>query len=335
MAWITRFALPVLAVCLALGLAELGVRVLQSLGALPRVSSSRLFPSHPYSPRMIRSENPILQVEWDASDPLINAAGFRGAEPDLEKPPGTFRIAALGDSVTFGLGLPSEKTYASRLEARLNRGGGDAARHYEVLNLGVNGYGTPHELEMLRSKGLLYEPDVILIGYVLNDFMPLEVMFYAIIELERVRERIDALGRYSQVIAFVYHRVHVLRERGGRVTNLKGVYGNQETWAKARESFAEFGRFSREAAVPVVVVIFPFFEDLADYAFLEEHRLVREEVTAQGLFVLDLLDAYQEHSAEALTLSPTDVTHPNALGHQIAAERIQAYLVTQGLLGAP
>jgi lysophospholipase L1-like esterase len=327
-------ALSLLAVCVALALAELGVRGLQAFGILPRVSSSELFPMPPHGARLVRSQNPELGVEWDTGDPLINSGGFRGAERSLRKPPGTFRIVALGDSVTYGLGLPTEETFTSRLESRLNRGGGEGAPRYEVLNLGVNGYGIPQELAMLRSKGVRYEPDLVLLGFVLNDFMPLEVMFYAIDEMVRLRARIDALGRYSQLTAFVYYRAHVLRERRGRQTNLKDVFGSEQNWAKAREAFAGFGRYSREADVPVVVVIFPFFEDLADYDFLEEHRRVHQEATAQELLVLDLLEEYRAHLGQALTLTPTDVTHPNALGHEIAAERIHAHLVEHDLLGA-
>ncbi len=85
----------------------------------------------------------------------INSAGFRDREYPLEKPEGTFRILLLGDSHTFGFGVPLEKHFSKLLEGYF--------RNVEVLNMGVNGYGLDQELLLLRDKGLAYHPDVIVV----------------------------------------------------------------------------------------------------------------------------------------------------------------------------
>ncbi len=58
---------------------------------------------------------------WFAGVPVrINNLGFRDRRDyDLAKPPGTFRILVLGDSVTFGHGSHFETTYPYLLEQRL------------------------------------------------------------------------------------------------------------------------------------------------------------------------------------------------------------------------
>jgi hypothetical protein len=43
-------------------------------------------------------------------------------------------------------------------------------RQYQVLNMGVGGYQTLQEVELLRSRGLKYDPDYVLIGFCINDF---------------------------------------------------------------------------------------------------------------------------------------------------------------------
>ena len=46
-------------------------------------------------------------------DVQINSAGFRDREYSLAKPPDVFRSRSLGDSTTFGHGLPIDGTYHS------------------------------------------------------------------------------------------------------------------------------------------------------------------------------------------------------------------------------
>ena len=53
----------------------------------------------------------------------ISSHGFRDQEYDIEKDVGTYRIAALGDSVTFGNRLLAEETYPEQLEALGNEAG--------------------------------------------------------------------------------------------------------------------------------------------------------------------------------------------------------------------
>jgi len=96
----------------------------------------------------------------------INARGFRGPEVLKEKPAGVFRVLGLGDSFTLGRGVREEDTYLRQLERLLNRSG---QGKFEVLNFGVEGYNTPDEAALLEGRGLEYQPDLVLVGYYLND----------------------------------------------------------------------------------------------------------------------------------------------------------------------
>ena len=85
----------------------------------------------------------------------INSKGLRDDETPYEKPPGVFRIVLLGDSNTFGHGVPIEKHFSTLLEGYLN--------NVEVINLGVSGYGVDQELLYLRHEGFKYNPDLVLV----------------------------------------------------------------------------------------------------------------------------------------------------------------------------
>lgn len=107
---------------------------------------------------------------WFAGVPVrTNALGFRDdREYSLDKPPGTFRILVLGDSVTFGHGTLQDTTYPFLLEQRLKAWRPDV--RWEVWNLGVPGYNTGQELDYLQEVGRRYQPDLVIVGFYPNDF---------------------------------------------------------------------------------------------------------------------------------------------------------------------
>ena len=80
----------------------------------------------------------------------------------LEKDANTFRIITLGDSYTFGHNVDTEKNYSEALEVILNnRLVCDQYTHFDVINLGVNGYDIEYPVERFISRGLKYNPDLV------------------------------------------------------------------------------------------------------------------------------------------------------------------------------
>lgn len=95
----------------------------------------------------------------------INSHGFRGREYSKTKKPGTFRIVVIGDSITFGNRLTQDQNYPAVLEALYQRKG----QPVEVLNLGLGGYDTLQEVATLADIGLAFDPDLVILGYCIND----------------------------------------------------------------------------------------------------------------------------------------------------------------------
>ena len=97
----------------------------------------------------------------------INSEGLRDHEYK-EKKKNEYRVLVLGDSFVFGWGVEQENTFVKELERILNKEKGD--KDYEVINVGILGYGTEQELKYLREKGMKYNPDLVLLGfYIGND----------------------------------------------------------------------------------------------------------------------------------------------------------------------
>ena len=71
------------------------------------------------------------------------------------------RVVALGDSRTFGFGLPRESAWPERLQARLNG--------VEVVNLAVPGYSAVQCLAAFREQALALRPRLVLVAVGFND----------------------------------------------------------------------------------------------------------------------------------------------------------------------
>ncbi len=96
-----------------------------------------------------------------------NSLGLRA--PELgSKSPGERRILTLGDSFTWGWGVPQGEEWTAVTERTIDeRLGRDAVT---CVNGGVNGYGTDNELALLERVGREVAPDLVLVGYFANDF---------------------------------------------------------------------------------------------------------------------------------------------------------------------
>ena len=96
----------------------------------------------------------------------MNALGWRSPAFELEKPDGSFRIVALGDSFTFGAGVRDEDLFLTHLQVALDR---RSPSRFEVINLGVMGFDAAHEAALLAHYAVGLDPDLVLIIFVLDD----------------------------------------------------------------------------------------------------------------------------------------------------------------------
>ncbi len=99
------------------------------------------------------------------TDVRINSYGFRDKDYDLRKPAGTQRVIVIGDSVAFGNFLRPEETFVRQFDRLANA----ADRNVEVLNLALGGYDTLQEVATLEAIGVQFKPDVVVVGFVVND----------------------------------------------------------------------------------------------------------------------------------------------------------------------
>ncbi len=95
----------------------------------------------------------------------INSAGMRDREHAVRKPPGTLRIAVLGDSFAEAMQVDRERAFWAVLEQRLKACPALGGHKPEVLNFGVSGYGTAQEYIALQHRVWRYDPDIVLLAF--------------------------------------------------------------------------------------------------------------------------------------------------------------------------
>jgi len=157
----------------------------------------------------------------------INADGLNERyDYAVEKPIGTYRIVALGDSFTEGALVETKDNWTEQLEDILN-----SSMHcsniskFEVLNLGVAGYDMQYSLERFKRKGIRYSPDVVLFLTSQDDYD---------FSNELLRGKIQ---KYKDMLALDPVRLKTLREEGDMYPSYTLAY--QELVAEQGETTGE------------------------------------------------------------------------------------------------
>ena len=99
------------------------------------------------------------------SEGYINSHGLRDYEYPYRKSDNTCRILVFGDSFTEALQVDLDSTFVKILERKLNERPPEAGVKYEVLNMGVSGYGTANSYFLYTSEGIKYSPDLVILAF--------------------------------------------------------------------------------------------------------------------------------------------------------------------------
>jgi len=99
-----------------------------------------------------------------------NSHGLRDDEFPVAKPRGEIRILSLGESGTFGEGVEMSETYTEILEARLAATYPDHT--FQAINAGLPSYTSFQGMTYLRREGLRFWPDLVMVYFSGNDYLP-------------------------------------------------------------------------------------------------------------------------------------------------------------------
>ena len=284
--------------------------------------------------------------EWGGVEVHVNERGFRGPVVSYPRAGGTRRILYLGDSVTFGYRIARwEDTYpyviASMLEAR-------DSIPTETVNLAVEGYSQWQEHLLLEQEGYRYRPDLVVVGFVLNDVTEMFHLarFGGSDEGFQLRHSYaSAFDRLAAKSALCYEIQNLIlevkaRRRLGADVRLGALQQEmlevetlidhpdqpnvKTAWDYALGDLQRIVDGCGAHGIPVLVVAFPFTVQLSDPDRLSApQRVIISYAAARHIPMIDLLPPLVEYTRRAGVAPDSlfiDHDHLSVEGHRVTAE---------------
>jgi len=280
-------------------------------------NNSRLFSE------LIPNFEQIYDGTWICLPPTIiriNSYGFRDYEYSLEKPANTYRIIALGDSHTFGAGVNLTDSYPKILEQLLNER--NDSRKYEVLNFGIPGANLVEKIELLKEKGVSFNPDLVILQWNADDrvnrteweeFIDSYIERY-LTEHNLSKEMLDRFS-YEEIRSeaeAAYIRMKFMNDSAYRLR------------AELEEEFKELEEITQKRGIKVVILLF--------------HTTLFLPSSNEKQILKDIADKYKwpvidcdKYARIEYILDKND-SHPNQLGHKLIALEVYKKLIESSII---
>lgn len=259
-----------------------------------------------------------------------NSAGFRGRLVAEARTPGVTRIATVGDSVTYGIGVAAHETFSAVLETELDERFPGA---FEVLNFGVPGYSTQQVYRLLVDRLPRYAPDVVVVTLSPDDVETSPVVIDIAGEPCLFANQLEGLWPFNSRWHWRLFRrsalYRVLYEGMALALVHSAVPGEavfvdpEVAWSnveRIRALVAAHGaRLLLVLSPPILPVYGPGGQPIDTPAVIAEPlAVIRQRALASDASVLDLEPVFARYAGR-LKLSPHDHEHFNTLGHRLVA----------------
>ena len=262
----------------------------------------------------------LLKVELNPSTSVLfydkpfstNSWGMRDQEYALEKEPDVYRVALLGASHVMGWGVADNETFEWLLEDRLNNeNSGEPYTRYEILNFAVSGYSTLDRLLVLEDKALAFEPNAL---FYVGHPGDAERMVDNLIERTKAGVEIP-----FDFVKQIVQKAEVTQDTSGADAKRRLQPYGDELVAWAYEQI--MAESERQGILPIWILL----PRIVGVDEVEESAHAIQQARDAGFIILDLHDVYGTGNIEAIRLESWD-WHPNALGHQMIAEKLYQLL---------
>ena len=285
------------------------------------------------------------EAYWDFTMFSTNEDGFRDPVPITGKPEGTFRILALGDSVTFGYRVPlvfpenldqwdrNGAPYPRRIERALRARQSDIP--VEVVTAGIPGFSSHQGRILFEEVVDRVEPDVVLVNFGYNDTTPRNVEDKSLMPLGGPDVWFRGLAVRSQAF------LHLLRWwRGGSsappASGPRVPRVSVDDYVANIEAIAR-GATERGARTVVIAPIFRDPETVPEHsARIAQYRQRLADSLAGGetayLVIPELTEAGHPQNQRLFG----EMIHPSAIGLELMATSVLELLDERGWApGAP
>ncbi|MBX7151364.1 hypothetical protein K1X84_06975 [bacterium] len=251
----------------------------------------------------------------------INSAGLRDREFEKPKPSGTFRILVLGNSCTYGWGVSQEDTYSKVLEKKLTAS--YPSKKFEVINAGVIGYSIAQELEYLKSDGVEWNPDMVLISHTFNEGKrvnprsPQEIKDQVFFSM-KIKNILRNIALYHFVVEYNFSSQYVKLAK--KVTE-DPTWIADDAFTIYQEDLQSIIETSKQMnATPVFMITVTKNQITADSIRYSKHQMAMKEIAELNhIPTVDFMLPFRTQKDKDLYV---DGGHPTEIGHEIMADEI-------------
>ena len=238
-----------------------------------------------------------------------NSLGMRDRPYSIAKPPRTFRIALVGDSIGAGWGVDVEQRFESILERTWDtRSRAASGLAVEIINCAVPGQAPGQRWCHFGQVGWPMNPDMVIYESTASDVGWDE---------RRLRYLLArGIGWDSTVYHDVLQRMQV--ERLGSPDDYKRMLRPRH-WDILKGVYQTMVAECRSAGVPIVWLLVPRVGRPNDGP--DQRALKNAAQTAGFTRMVDVTGAYQGLGSSSLAVEPNDF-HPNAVAHERLARSL-------------
>lgn len=238
-----------------------------------------------------------------------------------------YRIALVGDSVTFGEGVSrTEETFAQVLEETLNRK--QSAVRVKVFNFAASAYSVRVMAASLRERMLAVEPDLVLMAIVPADFnlsRTPSVDAWGYLSDNKLSGFLPRDSRIRPVLRKV-HLLYLLRDvisprldKSIRAEDVLAAGQVPDSYSFVRE----FKETAEQHRLAYRIVLLP--------SLSSRFGNVASQLQSDGISFLDLSTIRDQFIPEQFQSSKFD-THPSAMVHQKIGHSLAEYLLENHLM---
>jgi lysophospholipase L1-like esterase len=314
---LTAFAVSLLVSCL---LAEVAVRLLSRerlrLLDVEMWRYAKLIKAESDAPGLVEEQRPNAEALLMGVRVRTDGRGLRRPDPATEarRRRGDRTVVALGDSLTFGWGVPEGETWADQLErllaAQCPRAGG---RRATVLNAGIGNSNTSMEAARYRLLLRGLHPGWLILGYFINDAEPDPVPSHNPL----IRSSALAGLLSTRFLEGSDRRLHDYRRY------YRGLYQDgQPGWGRTKAALAELGATLRADGTPATLILLPELHEPRGFGgFAGVYARVAALARADGFEVIDPSGAFPPGPGDAFWVSREDA-HPDAAAQALFARAL-------------
>jgi hypothetical protein len=254
-----------------------------------------------------------------------------------------FRIMVIGDSYIYGGGIEFKDNFSQNLKRLINTNKGNFVNGW-VLDISKSSSNNLDNNQAYFEYVDIYRPNVVIIGYNLNDVggnLQKDIKNSAVsrpqeedqmhgTETQSLIQKIYGILYTSEFIQFVLHNAHKQLKAHGIVIpgsefdmQLKSYYQNRNNWRQSQILLKEVIEHASENKIELIIYKFPEMDLIEHPNLFTKSDLIINSFfnSCPSVHYIDGSEQFRNAKSKDYRLSKYD-GHPNAYAHKKIAEKV-------------